>query len=78
MVKMTVIEYMDEYYGTRDISDEPEWIGAKMFYVSENAECPYVGVEYENGELWIYGARKDHKCENIEEVMSYLEMEDKK
>lgn len=43
-------------------------------YVSTNEECPYIGVEKTNGELWIYGARVDGQVDTLEEVIDYLKL----
>lgn len=41
------------------------------FYVSDMDECPYIGVKYNNGELWIYGANADRKV-SVDEMEWYL------
>ena len=50
----------------------PETKNAKYIYVSKNEECPYIGIEYIDGSIWVYGAKKDCKvC--YEELEWYLE-----
>ena len=52
------------YYS--DEMEYPENQGAVEFYISYNDECPYKGVKYENGEIWIYGVRKAYRVEKHE------------
>ena len=44
------------------------------FYVAENPDCPCIGVEYSNGEIWIYGAKYDKKIEDADELEWYLSL----
>ncbi len=41
-----------------DEREYPENRNAIEFYISYNEECPYKGVKYPNGEIWIYGCEK--------------------
>lgn len=73
MKKVTAIEFFSEH---PELKNYPEYIGAINFYVSDNDECPYIGVEYIYGEVWVYGAKVDRKIEDLDELEYYLEGEE--
>ena len=75
MEKLTRPEFVREYGPVEEIigenADEGE---ARYIYISEYPDCPYIGVEYETGQVWVYGARRD--CEvNLQELEWYLSQE---
>lgn len=49
MKKLSALEFQMEYVDMSEFM--PEYVGAKYFYLSENDECSYIGIEYENGEI---------------------------
>ena len=51
----------EEYAGTlgSPINDYPELTNMKYIAYSANEENPYEVVVYDNGEVWIYGAKFD-------------------
>jgi hypothetical protein len=63
----------EKYNGGMRPGDDPEMDCAKRIYISDNDECSLIGVEYENGECWIYGARMDQKLADVEEIIHWLE-----
>ena len=60
------------FYLYGDEQEYPENQNAVEFYISYNDECPYKGVKYQNGEIWIYGARKAYRVtkDDLELVMA--------
>lgn len=60
-----------------NINDVPEYEGAELFIVSTNDENPYVGVIYENrdyedGEMWVYGATYDSQMSTLKEMLDQI------
>lgn len=61
-----------------EIGEDEDWdsedgLKAKNIYIPTNDECPYIGVQYEDGSYWIYGARVDHKC-SYDEMCDYFNL----
>lgn len=69
MRKLSKIEYFAEF---PEASKIEEFMYAKYFYISDNKECPYMGVEYEDGSIWIYGGRVDSEIESVDDLEWYL------
>jgi hypothetical protein len=44
-----------------DEREYPENRNAVEFYISYNDNCPYKGIKYPNGDIWVYGAHFDSK-----------------
>lgn len=66
---LTRDEMAEEVYHFNDV---PEYQGAKLFIVSTNDENPYEGVIYDNGEMWMFGARHDHRVSTLEELLDQI------
>ena len=62
----------DEMAEEVDLNDVPEYQGAKLFIVSTNDENPYEGVIYENGEMWVFGARYDSQVLSLSEMLDQI------
>lgn len=62
----------DEMAEKVDLNDVPEYQGAKLFIVSTNDENPYEGVIYENGEMWVFGARYDSQVSSLSEMLDQI------
>lgn len=39
-------------------AEEIEWV-----YLSDDEECPFVGIENKNKEIWVFGCRYDRKVD---------------
>lgn len=74
MKVMTRTEYYNAYPEMIG-QDSPEFDDVVKFYVSDHEGCPYIGVEYSDGEVWVYGARTDHRVEDGDELEWYLNQE---
>lgn len=72
MKKLTVDEFRQEYPELWDYTDETKT--AVFIYISDFDECLYIGVEYSDGSVWVYGARADREV-TCEELAWYLEQE---
>ena len=72
MMRVSTVSEMRERMGD-DYNEYPEYIGAKRFYESDNDECPFLGVEYENGELWVYGVREEQQVD-MDTLEKFLRM----
>lgn len=58
---------IDEIIGEEDMNNLVEWV-----FISELDECPYIGVQYEDGTLYVYGARVDREVRDIDEMEDYM------
>lgn len=72
MQKLTLNQYRKEFGMDDWIAHE---LDVEYVYISELENCPYIGVEYSNGEVWVYGLRVDHKVEDGDELEYYLSQE---
>ena len=66
---LTRDEMAEEVYNFNDV---PEYQGAKLFIVSTNDENPYEGVIYDNGDMWVFGTRHDHRVSTLEELLDQI------
>lgn len=66
---LTSYEMAGEVYNFNDV---PEYQGAELFIVSTDDENPYEGVVYENGEMWVFGARHDHRVSTLKELLDQI------
>lgn len=66
---LTSDEMAEEVYNFNDV---PEYQGAKLFIVSTNDENPYEGVIYDNGDMWVYGARYDSRVLSLSEMLDQI------
>ena len=71
-VRILTRDEMAEEVDFIDLNDVPEYQGAKLFIVSTNDENPYEGVIYDNGEMWVFGARHDHRVSTLEELLDQI------
>lgn len=55
-----------------NINDMPEYKGAELFIISNNEENPYEGVIYENGEMWVFGAKYDSKMSTLKDMLDQI------
>lgn len=62
----------DEMAEETNFSDMPEYQGAELFITSTNDENPYEGVIYENGEMWVFGARYDSKMSTLKDMLDQI------
>lgn len=56
MNKLSLQQFKEMY---PDYPDYYEKEGAVYFYTSEYPQCPYIGVEFKGGVVWVYGANSD-------------------
>lgn len=72
MIKLSVEEFKELYPENWDYVSETE--NAIFIYLSELDECPYIGIEYENGEVWVYGNKADKEvtCCELEFYLSQV------
>lgn len=71
-----IIQTKDEFYAEQPQIEEkhfPEFDAATHFYLTEVEDCPYIGVGYADGSIWVYGAKVDCQVEDIDELEWYLE-----
>lgn len=66
MRKLTIEEYFSEFGDWEDTKD------IAYFYVSDNEECPYIGVEYTDGDVWVYGLKIEYQIVDGDELEFYL------
>ena len=66
---LTSDEMRSEVY---NFDDMPEYKGAELFIISNNEENPYEGVIYENGEMWVFGAKYDSKMATLEDMLDQI------
>lgn len=66
---LTSDEMAEEVYNFNDV---PEYRGAELFIVSTDDENPYEGVIYDNSEMWVFGARHDHKVSTLKELLDQI------
>lgn len=59
MKKLSVNEFEKMYGAVGDVVGTIDDV--TNLYVSDDEGCAYIGVEYENGDLYVYGARIDRK-----------------
>jgi len=64
-------EFIDKFEEGREM---PEVMTGKYIYVSNIDTCPYIGVEYEDGELWVFGIARDRKV-NRDELEKCMEVD---
>lgn len=62
----------DEMAEAVNINDVPEYQGAKLFIISNNEENPYEGVVYENGEMWVFGAKYDSRMSSLKDMLDQI------
>ena len=55
-----------------NINEMPEYTGAELFIISNNEENPYEGVIYENGEIWVFGAKYDSKMSTLKDMLDQI------
>ena len=72
MIILSAIEFKEQYPELWD--NTPEYIGAETFYVSDIDTCPYIGVAYENGDVWVFGNNNDSLID-LEDLEWYLSKE---
>lgn len=70
IVRLTEEEHLD-MFECESTFDHGE---LAFLYVSTNMECPYIGIETTNGELWVYGARVGNRVDTLEEVIEFLKL----
>lgn len=68
---VTVYEYTKEEYQSMVCDTLPD-DNAVTIYCTWDDECPYIGVELENGEYWVYGAHNDHQVNDVESIIDAL------
>ena len=66
---LTSDEMRSEVY---NFDDMPEYKGAELFIISNNEENPYEGVIYENGEMWVFGAKYDSKMSTLKDMLDQI------
>lgn len=66
---LTKDEMAEEVYNFNDV---PEYSGAELFIVSTNDENPYEGVIYENGEMWVFGAKYDSRMSSLKDMLDQI------
>lgn len=72
MIILSAIEFKEQYPELYE--NIPEYTGAETFYLSKNDECPYIGVAYENGDVWVFGNNNDSLID-LEDLEWYLSKE---
>lgn len=68
---VTVYEYTPDEYRSMVYDTLPDENARKIYYIWDD-KCPYIGVELNNGEYWVYGAHNDHRVESVEEIIDVL------
>lgn len=69
-VKYSKAEFINTFEEGREM---PEIMTSKYVYVSNIETCPYIGVEYSDGEMWIFGINRDRKVTK-EELIQCMEV----
>ena len=69
--KYTMSEFVDIYEEGREM---PEVMMSRYVYVPNSPENPYLGLEYEDGECWVFGNKVDSKVSK-EDLIWYMEQE---
>lgn len=70
MKKMSVNDFEMEYGKVSDVIGVNDTV--TNLYVSDDDECAYIGVEYANGDLYVYGAKIDRKT-TLNELTTLLQ-----